>query len=172
MSGSDEFGQARITFKPTALAVPPGQVGRAIAVIEASRPEGGTSSSRKVQFAATSAAGVIGGEATFTQQAAASNRRLWAVLLVLLGGMLIGLGAVLWSNDDDLGGRTRIQDAVENVVDGAQHAADGGPDVVFATPVGLIIESLDTSFLLDAGVLAIVLPGAVLAFIGGVLLKR
>jgi hypothetical protein len=216
LSGADEYGRARITFKPTVLQVPPGQVARASAVIEHSRPEGGSSSSRRVQIKATAAAGTITGEATFTQQAE-SYRRLWAVLLVLVGAMLIALGAVLWATDDDLGGRTRIQEAVESIIDDASNgdmaatfdivvvvaaalivlivlsvllmlfgltgsgrlvrvsaifALLCGLGVVFAFPVGLVIENFDTAFPLDAAVLALVVPGALLAFVGGILLKR
>ena len=216
LTGADEFGRARVTFKPPVLHVPPGQVARAAAFIEHSRPEGGSSSTRRVQITATSASGTISGEATFTQKAD-SYRRLWAVLLVLFGAITIAIGAFIWASDDGLSGDT-VPDAADRLISAATDgdmpgifdiltvviaallllialslvlmlfgligagrlvrvsaifAALCGVGVAFAAPVAAIFAELfgaDDPF--RPGVLALVVPGAVIAFIGGVLLKK
>ncbi len=117
LTGADEFGRARVSFAPAVLHVPPGQVARSNAVIEHPRPEGGKSSTRRVQITATSATGTVSGEATFTQQVD-SYRRLWAVLLVLLGAILLALAAVLWT--DRLG---NVNGSVTNLVNAANDGA-------------------------------------------------
>jgi hypothetical protein len=211
LSGADEYGRARITFKPAVLQVGPGQVARASAVIDAPRPEGKSASTRRVQVTATSTTGTITGEATFTQQAVPSYRKLWAVLLVLLGVSAIAIGVILWALD-----RGDVSFAVGELVD----AANDGPmpsageiatvvgaallglialsallmlfgltgtgklvrrSAVFAVLCGVVVavandvadlfgQSLELAY--EPAVLAIVVPGAVLAFVGGILLKR
>ena len=217
LAGADEYGRARLIFKPAALQVPPGQVARATAVIEASRPERGSSSTRKVQFAATSAAGTITGEATFTQQPAASYRRLWAVLLVLVGAIMIAAGDVIWVRDDALdrveGGIDRAAGRlVDNIRESSMPLTDDVVGVALVAVLGLIgfcvllmlfgligagrlvrvsalfavvcgvgvvlavpltdLFGFTTTIEPDADAIALVVPGAVIAFVGGILLKR
>ncbi len=211
LTGSDEFGQARLTIKPPALQVPPGQVARAIAAIEAPRPTGASASSRKVQFSAISAAGTISGEATFTQQAAASHRRLWAVLLVLLGAAVLALGAALWTKDvgtvDDSVMDLVKADSVDSIANSDVATVGGaallvlialcallmlfgltGPGklvrraAVFAVLCGVLVAAADRVAAIadvnlggvefNPAVLAVVVSGAAIAFVGGILLKR
>jgi hypothetical protein len=211
LSGSDEFGRARISFQPPALTVPAGQVARAIAVIEHPRPEGGSSSTRQVQVLATSLTGSVSGRAAFTQQAD-SYRKLWAVLLVLLGAMLVAFAGAKWATDPPVDG---VRGPVERLFDNStQGTAPASTDIVAVTVtvmtamvlfcvatmllglVGtgrLVRVSAVFAALWSAGVvladpftrlisfdpgqrpvsslIALALPGAVLAFAGGVLLK-
>ena len=74
-------------------ACAPGQVGAGDRLHRAPAARGWQLVDARVQFAATSAAATIGGEATFTQTGRASHRRLWAVLLVLLGAIALVIGA-------------------------------------------------------------------------------
>lgn len=135
LTGGDEFGQARLTFRPAVLLVPPGQVARAAAVIEHPRPEAGKSSTRRVQVAATSATGSVKGQATFTQETS-SRRKLWAILLVLLGVAVLMLGALVWADDpvvDDVSG------AVARLVDNAMgNGAASARDVLVVTVASLL----------------------------------
>jgi hypothetical protein len=149
LTGADEFGRARLSFRPAVLLVPPGQVARASAVIEHPRPEGGSQSTRRVQISATSAAGSISGEATFTQKAD-SYRRLWAVLLILLGAIVLTVGAVIWATDDPVGGIDGINDRVDQLVNDAMNdtmpaAAD---IVVAAVAVLLVLIGLSAALML------------------------
>jgi hypothetical protein len=210
LSGADEYGRARLTFKPAVLQVPPGQVARATAVIEHSRPEGGSSSTRRVQFTAAAATGAITGEATFTQQAD-SYRKLWAVLLVLLGAIAVAVGVILWATD--LGSVTGAgRDLVDAAMDGDMPANADIATVSAAVLLGLMglcvllmlfgltgtgklvrrsavlsvlcgivlavandgaeLADVTLSLVLDPAVLALVVIGAVVAYVGGILLKN
>jgi len=145
LTGADEFGRARLSFRPAVLLVPPGQVARALAEIEHARPEGGQSSTRRVQVAATSATGSVSGQATFTQEAE-SHRRLWAVLLVLLGAMAVAVGALVWAADDTVRG---VGGAVDRLVSNAMNrTTPTAKDIVAVTittllaPIGLSVAMM------------------------------
>lgn len=136
LTGADEFGRARLSFRPAVLVVPPGQAARAIAAIEHPRPDGGSSSTRRVQVAATSATGSISGEATFTQQAD-SYRRLWAVLLVLLGVIVLTPGVVIWARDDPVDG---VDSAVDRLIGNAMdQTTPAAVDIVAVTVTVLLV---------------------------------
>ncbi|GAA3803367.1 hypothetical protein [Nocardioides panacisoli] len=211
LSGSDEFGRARITFQPELLAVPPGQVGRSIAAIDHPRPDGGSSSTRQVQVAATSLTGSVDGRATFTQQTN-SYRKLWAVLLVLLGATLLAVAAIGWAANPPVDGVTGAVDRLTSVGSASDVQAADVVSVTTTVFLGLVLFSIAMMLLgligagrlvrvsaifaalwtgavvathpvatfftddplgsVPAGLgLAFALPGAVLAFIGGILLK-
>ncbi|THJ03818.1 hypothetical protein E7Z54_09375 [Nocardioides sp.] len=201
LTAVDEYGTARLGLQPPVLLVLPGQVARAGLVVEHPRPAGGTTSSRRVQVSATSQTGRIEAEATFTQQSE-NLRRLWAVLMVLLGVCVLLPGVVLWLNDPQLDPST-IEGVVRQLVDDAQSQrrpatgnvmtavaaafllllllctalmllglTGGGRMVRFAaivaavSGVGVLVGS-------GAGVgLPFALVGAVIAFAGGVMLRR
>lgn len=201
LSGSDEFGRARLAFQPTVLLVPPGQVARAGLTVQCDRPAAGTSSSRRVQVRATSHTGSVAGEATFTQRAD-DNRRLWAILLVLLGVCLLLAGTALSAAQPALD-RNVLDVVARSLVSAAQdnRAPDVG-DVLTAGGAGLLGLQLLCAVLMLLGLtgggrlvrtaaivallcglgvtattgvvvgLPFVLAGAVAAFAGGVLLRR
>jgi hypothetical protein len=158
-------------------------------------------------------AGTISAEATFTQQATASHRRLWAVLLVLLGVIALVSGALVWASDRDLENvdgavRQLVSDAMNNDMPSATNivaasaaalmalialsallmllgltgagrlvrisaifSALCGVGVMAAAPLAAAVDH-DTGIDFVAAGLALVVGGAVIAFVGGVLLKR
>jgi hypothetical protein len=144
LSGADEFGRARITFQPAVLAVPPGQVARSNITVEHPRPEPGTPSTRKVLVRAASQTGAIDGSATFTQQSE-SYRRLWAVLLVLLGAAVMAVGWVIWARDDTVDGLTG---AVRRLIDNAMDPSPPSPDDVLTASAALLLAMVLLSWLL------------------------
>lgn len=201
LSAADEYGTARLAFQPDVLLVPPGQTARAGLVIEHARPAGGATASRRLQVRATSVTGSIEAEATFTQHSE-NNRRLWAVLTVLLGVCLLLPGIILWAVAPELDSAT-IESAVRQVADEANAGQMPGSDAVKTTAAGglLCLLVLCTGLMLlgltgggrlvraaaivaavcGVGVLVassvpiglpFVVAGSVVAFAGGVMLRR
>ncbi|WP_182380305.1 hypothetical protein [Nocardioides sp. WS12] len=201
LSGADEYGTARLAFQPDVLLVPPGQAARAGMVIEHARPAGGETASRRVQVRATSATGSIEAEASFTQHAE-NNRRLWAVVTVLLGVCVILPGIILWAMAPEFDSST-IESAVRQVADEANAGQMPNSDAVMTTAAGALLALLvlSTALMLlgltgggrlvrtgaivaaacGVGVLVassvpiglpFVVVGSVVAFAGGVMLRR
>jgi hypothetical protein len=167
LTGADEFGRARLSFRPDVLLVPPRQVARAIAVIEHPRPDGGSSSTRRVQVAATSATGRLSGEASFTQKAD-SYRRLWAVLLVLLGVIVLMPGVVIWARDDTIDGADSAVDRlVGNAMDQTMPTAVDVVAVTVAALLVLIVLSAALMLLGLTGAGRLVRAAAVFALLWG-----
>lgn len=201
LSGADEYGTARLSFQPDVLLVPPGQTARAGLVIEHARPSGGATASRRVQVRATSASGSVESEATFTQHTE-NLRRLWAVLTVLLGVCVLLPGVILWavepeldSNAIDSAVRRVINDAnAQQMPDSSavMTSAAGALLLLLVLSAGLmllgltgggrlvraaaIVAAVSGVGVLVASGLPIGLPfiigGAVVAFAGGVMLRR
>ncbi|KRA37490.1 hypothetical protein ASD81_01880 [Nocardioides sp. Root614] len=201
LSGADEYGTARLAFQPAVLLVPPGQTARAGLVVQNARPAAGATESRRVQVRATSATGSVTAEATFTQHAE-NLRRLWAVLTVLLGVCVLLPGVILWamapelSNDTIESAVNQVADAANTgqmpdpTAVGTTAAAAlllllmlcGGLMLLGLTGGGrmvraaAIVAAVCGVGVLAASGLAIGLPfvvgGAVLAFAGGVMLRR
>ena len=197
--GSDEFGTAGFRFSPAQVAVPPGQVGRVSMVVEHPKPSGGTSASRRVRVTAKAGAGAVEGEAVFTQKSN-SYRRLWAILLVLTGALLTVLGVMSYVNElptSDVEGAVRslVNDAQdESRPDEGQVGLVGAVaalGVVLLCVVMMLFgligttgKSIRVASILAAlaavgalvaspvaGGFALILIGAVLAFVGGILLR-
>ncbi|MEO9326031.1 hypothetical protein ABFT23_21235 [Nocardioides sp. C4-1] len=201
LSAADEFGRARIGFHPVQLSVPPGQVARSTMTVTHDRPDGGTSETRRLRVTASSGPDAVHGEATFTQEAD-SHRRLWAVLLGLLGTLTAVAGVLVHLRDATVGG---IRFTVEALVD--ETSGGGVPDellvranvqllclaLVLLTGVLMLISLTGTTgtglrrgavavVLLGVGTmvaiedvtlgLGLVVSGAVVAFVGGVLLRQ
>jgi hypothetical protein len=198
--GSDEFGTAGFRFSPAQLAVPPGQVGRASMVVEHPKPSGGTSASRRVRVSAKAGAGAVDGEAVFTQKAN-SYRRWWAILAVLTGVLLVVLGVLRYADDlptsdvedavralvDDAQSKSTPDDGQVGLV-----GAVAALGVVLLCAVMMLFGLIGTTgkSIRVASVLAalaavgamvaspvrtgfaLILVGAVLAFVGGILLRR
>jgi hypothetical protein len=199
LSGADEFGRAGFRFSPAQVAVPPGQVGRASVVVEHQRPAGGTSASRRVQVSATAGADAVHGEAVFTQQAR-SYRRLWAIVAVVVGAFLAVLGVLLYRGEPELSGveaavRSLIDDAQSESTPDAGRirlvVAILALGVVLLCSVVMLFGLIGTTgrsvriasvvaalaavgATVSSGVMggiALVLVGAVLAFVGGILVR-
>lgn len=137
LSGSDEFGRARLAFLPADVTVPAGQVGRASVTVEHPRPAGGTSASRRIQVVASAGSDTITDEAVFTQHVA-SHRRLWGVLLVLLGALLVGLGAVTVVDPALEGVDQDVRTLVQNAQDTQMPEAEPVRQVVAAGALGVL----------------------------------
>ncbi len=199
LSGEDEFGRAGFTFSPAHVAVPPGQVGRTSVVVEHQKPAGGTSKSRRVRVTAAAADGAVHGEAVFTQEAR-SYRRLWGILAVVVGALLVALGVWGYTGESEVSG---VESAVRSLIDDAE--SQSTPDavhvrlVVAAAALGVVLlaavvmlfgligktgRSVRIASVLAAlavvvatvssrvtGGIALVLVGAVIAFVGGIVMR-
>ena len=149
----------------------------------------------------------------FTQLAASSHRRLWAVLLVLLGVVALVIGDLVWADDPAVDLDT-VKEAVKVLVQSDSNMPNVTAIVVVSAAALIALIALSAllmlfgligagrlvrvsaifSALCGAGVMAaaplaeafsqptgvdfdpvglvLVIPGAAIAFIGGVLLKR
>ena len=90
------------------------------------RPEGGSSSTRRVQITATSASGTISGEATFTQKAAPATAGCGRCCWCCSGLLTLAIGAFIWASDDGLSGDA-VPDAADRLISAAtdgRHARD------------------------------------------------
>jgi hypothetical protein len=199
LSGADEFGRARLRFSPTDLTVPPGRQARATLVVEHPRPPGGSSESRRIQVYATSGNDTIQAEAVMTQRAA-SYQRLWAILTTLVGVVLIVLGVIVYRVNPALdGAEADVRSLIEDAMDGSTPAEAEIRTGVAVTALGIVLLAAviialgmtsstgrgvkggaifaalggvaATVAVMVFGGLALVLIGAVVAFIGGILLR-
>ena len=199
LSGADEYGRARLRFSPADVTVPPGQQVRASLVVEHPRPPGGGSESRRVQVFATSGTDSIQAEAVFTQHAQ-SYRRLWAILTTLLGVVLIVLGVIVYVDDPrGAGAEGDIRALITAAMDGSMPADEQvrtgiavaalavvllcafvialgmtsrtGRGVKGASIVAALGGVAATVSSMVFGGLVLVVAGAVIAFIGGILLR-
>ncbi|UOE42877.1 hypothetical protein [Agromyces larvae] len=93
LEGVSEDGAARLTFTPPELVVPPGTVGSARVVVDAPQPEPRQTAVRKLHVSATDGVQRIETVATFTQ-ARADRRPIASRVLVIVGGMLVIIGAL------------------------------------------------------------------------------
>ncbi len=167
-------------------------------IVAHSKPSGGTSASRRVRVTATAGAGVVQGEAVFTQQAR-GYRRWWAILAVLAGVLLTLLGVLRYASELPPG----VEDAVRSLVTDAQSGSTPADDqvrlVVAAAALGVVLlcsvmmlfgligttgRSVRIAAVLAAlaavgatvssrvtGGLVLVLVGAAVAFVGGILIR-
>ena len=199
LSGADEFGRARLRFSPPDLTVPPGRQVRATLVVEHARPPGGSSASRRIQVYATSGNDTIQAEAVMTQQAA-SYQRLWAILTTLAGVVLIVLGVIVYAVNPSLdGAEADVRSLISDAMDGSTPDEAEIRTGVAVTALGLVLLCAAlitlgmtsrtgrgvkggsifaalfgvaaTVSLMVFGGLALVIIGAVVAFIGGILLR-
>jgi hypothetical protein len=199
LSGADEFGRAGFRFSPAQVAIPPGQVARTSVVVEHPMPAGGTSASRRIQVTAAAGADAVHGEAVFTQQAR-SYRRLWAILAVVVGALLAVLGVLLYRGEPELSGvegavRSLIDDARSQSTPDADEirlvVAVGALGLVLLCAVLMLFGLIGTTgrsiriasivaalaavgATMSSGVaggIALVLVGAVVAFVGGILVR-
>lgn len=128
LSGADEYGQSRLMFRPVSLMVPPGQFGGATLNVRQAKPAGGKAVSRKIRVLATSGVDSIQGEAVFTQEVP-DRRRLWAILLVLFGALLVALGVVVFL-DADATLATGLNQAVRDMIDAVKNNAQPSADLI------------------------------------------
>ena len=101
-------------------------------VVQHPKPSGGTSASRRVRVTAKDGAGAVEGEAVFTQQAR-SYRRMWAILLVLTGVLLVVLGVMEYADGLQ---HSDVDGAVGDLVDDAKERST--PDDKQAELVGAV----------------------------------
>ena len=169
-------------------------------VVQHPKPSGGTSASRRVRVTAKAGAGAVEGEAVFTQQAR-SYRRLWAILLVLTGVLLVVLGVMEYADElPDLGRRGcrgGLGQRRARRVDAGRRARPGSSArsrrwawcscaavIMLFGLIGTTGKSIRIASILAAlaavgamvaspvaGGFALILIGAVLAFVGGILLR-
>ncbi|WP_315096877.1 hypothetical protein [uncultured Cellulomonas sp.] len=94
LTGADEFGRARLTFTPPTVVVPAGQVGFARLEVDSERPPGGTTSSRRLRVTASDGRSAVETEAVLTQTTP-DRRPVAKRWLVVLGALLAMAGALL-----------------------------------------------------------------------------
>ncbi|WP_395245540.1 hypothetical protein ACGGZK_06925 [Agromyces sp. MMS24-K17] len=94
LEGASDDGAACCTFTPTDVAVPPGTIGGSRLVVDAPRPDPGQSATRRLRIVATDGVRAIEAHATFTQ-ASADRRPIAGRVLVILGGILAIVGALV-----------------------------------------------------------------------------
>jgi len=194
LSGADEFGRARLTFVPPTMAVPPGQVGTARLMVDSRPPPAGTTLSRRLQITASDGRAAVAGEAVLAQSAP-DRRPLAKRWLVVIGAILAIVGALLpWL------GQVIDPEGVVAAATSEVGAADGSYAVTATAASTLLVLVLALLMLLGltgsngrgirvaallmvlvaipAGIfgtpatgLVLVLLGAVLGFIGGVLAR-
>jgi hypothetical protein len=141
LHGTDPEQAVRFTFRPAALAVPPGQVGFAEARVSARRPSGGKTLTRTFTVVADDGRGSV--EATGSLVQSAGDRRpVWRVVLTVLGALLVAVGCFRdWLlNDPDvvLGGLSTIPASIgEAVAAGLPGSAGEAADLLRTLqPVG------------------------------------
>jgi hypothetical protein len=168
-------------------------------VVEHPRPPGGSSESRRIQVYATSGNDTIQAEAVMTQRAA-SYQRLWAILTTLVGVVLIVLGVIVYRVNPALdGAEADVRSLIEDAMDGSTPAEAEIRTGVAVTALGIVLLAAviialgmtsstgrgvkggaifaalggvaATVAVMVFGGLALVLIGAVVAFIGGILLR-
>jgi hypothetical protein len=93
LEGSSEDGTARLEFEPAELVVPPGQVVSARLAVDAPRPAPSESATRRLHLIATDGVRSIEAHAVFTQ-ATADRRPIVSRVLVIIGGLLVIIGAL------------------------------------------------------------------------------
>lgn len=194
LAGRDEFGKARLAFTPPVMTVPPGQVGIARLAVSSEPPPGGSTSSRRVKVTASDGRGAVEAEAVLTQTTP-DRRPVAKRWLVVLGAVLASVGALLpWS-----GTGVTLNDLFRAAARAAQGDEDAiittafaGSTVLVLLLALLMLLGLNGSsgrgirfaalLIAIAGVAAVVvrvqtagpfliLLGAVLGFIGGVLAR-
>lgn len=94
LGGTDEFGRARLSFTPPEVAVPAGQVATVRLAVDSEPPPGGQTSSRHLRITASDGASSVEAEATLTQTSA-DHRPAAKRWLVVLGSLLAMFGAVV-----------------------------------------------------------------------------
>ncbi|MCC2316273.1 hypothetical protein [Cellulomonas xiejunii] len=194
LSGADELGTARLAFTPAVIVVPGGQVGTVRVAVDSATPPAGTSSSRRLRISASDGREAVETEAVLSQSTP-DRRPVAKRWLVVLGAVLAGLGALLpW-----LGRMVDPQAIVwvaSSAFEGDREAiaftATVGSTVLVLVLALLMLIGLNGSngrgirfaallmvlVALTAGILgtpggglALVLLGAVLGFVGGVLAR-
>jgi len=194
LSGADELGTARLAFSPAVIVVPGGQVGTVRVAVDSATPPAGTSSSRRLRISASDGREAVEAEAVLSQSTP-DRRPVAKRWLVVLGAVLAGLGALLpW-----LGRMVDPQaivwvasSAFEGDREAVAFTATVGSTVLVLVLVLLMLIGLNGSngrgirfaallmvlVALAAGILgtpggglALVLLGAVLGFVGGVLAR-
>lgn len=93
LSGSDPEGAVRFTFTPSRLDVAPGTVGRAALDVWSALPGSGQEAVHEITVAADDGAGRVEAQGRFTQSMS-EILPAFRLLLTLLGGLLIALGAI------------------------------------------------------------------------------
>ena len=199
LSGADEFGRAGLSFSPSHVAVPPGGVGRATLTVKHPKPTGGASASRRVRVTASAGPDAVHGEAVFTQEAR-SYRRWWGIVAVVVGALLAVVGVLLATDDPELAGaESAVRSVIEDAQSGSMPGEDEIRLVVAVVALGIVLlsavimlfglagttgRSIRVAAVLAAlaavaatvstgvmGGIALVLVGAVLAFVGGILVR-
>ncbi|WP_127794452.1 hypothetical protein [Agromyces sp. LHK192] len=94
LDGASEDGAARLTFFPAELSAPPGGVVAARLVVDAPRPEAKESVLRRIRVSASDGVRSIETDATLTQ-AATDRRPVVSRILVIIGGLLVIIGAFM-----------------------------------------------------------------------------
>lgn len=194
LAGADELGRARLTFTPATVVVPPGLVGTVRLAVDAARPPVGTSTSRRLRVAATDGREAVETEAVLSQSTP-DRRPVVKRWLVWLGAALAVLGALRpWIGRaiDPEAVVWEATAAVEGDREAIAFTATASSSVLVLLLALLMLLGLNGSrgrgirfaallmvpLALVAGVLGtpanglvIVLVGAVLGFVGGVLAR-
>ncbi|MBO9556760.1 zinc ribbon domain-containing protein [Cellulomonas sp.] len=194
LAGTDEFGRARLTFTPPEVAVPAGQVATVRLSVDSEPPPGGQTSSRRLRITASDGSSAVEAEATLTQTST-DHRPAAKRWLVVLGSLLAMFGAVLpW-----LGTMIDPNSVIAVATDAAEgNQAAIAPTATAASTVLVVLLGIMMLFGLNstsgrgirfaavlmiliavgaavAGApgtgLVLVVVGAVLGFIGGVLAR-
>jgi hypothetical protein len=194
LAGADEFGRARLAFTPPAVAVPPGQVGTARLSVDSEPPPAGKTSTRRLRISASDGRQAVEAEAVLAQSSP-DRRPVAKRWLVLLGAILAIIGALIPWFDTGIDPNTIVgnaTDAFEGNSDLYDETATAGSTALVILLALLMILGLNGSsgrgirfFALlialvaigavvagaPAAGLVVVLLGAVLGFIGGVLAR-
>lgn len=116
LSGTDPDGAVRFTFTPQRLDVPPGGVGHSALRVWANLPGSGNEVAHEIEVHADDGVGSVEAQGRFTQSMS-EILPLIRLLLTLLGGLLIVLGAIrpwfLGGPTYDVGRLIELQKVVE-----------------------------------------------------------
>lgn len=194
LAGADEFGRARLAFTPPAVAVPPGHVGTARLGVDSEPPPAGKTSTRRLRISASDGRQAVEIEAVLTQSTP-DRRPVAKRWLVLLGAILAIVGALVPWFDSGIDPNTiaaNATDAFEGNQDAYDETASAGSTALvilfsllmvlglngssgrgirfFALLIAIVAVGAVVAGAPAAG-LVVVLLGAVLGFIGGVLAR-
>ncbi|GAA1830624.1 hypothetical protein [Agromyces salentinus] len=92
LEGASEDGTARLVFTPSELVVPAGQVAAARLAVDAPRPAPSDQATRRMRVIATDGVRSVEAQAVLTQ-ATADRRPITSRILVIIGGLLVIVGA-------------------------------------------------------------------------------
>ena len=194
LAGADEFGRARLTFTPPAMAIASGQVGTARLVVDSPTPPAGKTSSRRLRVSASDGRAAVEAEAVLAQSSP-DHRPAVKRWLVVLGALLAMVGALIPWLGEMIDPDSIVRDATNAFGgDASAYAAtatagstvlvfllallmllglngSSGRGIRFAALLMVIVAVAAAAVGADTRGLPLVLLGAVLGFVGGVLAR-